>query len=290
MLVQGQIDAYFKAWNDRDHDALKALFIDGATYEDPTTRVPIHPYDLAAVVGAIANFMPDFHFEPGTTTLAGDRALTEWLIRGTNSKPIKPGIDATGKSLHLKGVEVFHGTDRFQSVSRIFDQKSLYEQLGMQVIVEPFAQGKTTFGYSKRVSTGNASIPGAVALTWILFRNQSELDRIRIHSARIIQDFLEQPGFISIVTGAAGNRAFTVTAWESEAALYHALELEHSGAKQDFRSSDLATGIWTSVWRPDHINRLWSRCSVCGQPNNAGDGLTPCCHCGAELPPRETYW
>jgi PRTRC genetic system ThiF family protein len=36
-------------------------------------------------------------------------------------------------------------------------------------------------------------------MTWIEFRDQSELDRIRTHSAKIIQDFLDEPGFIAIV-------------------------------------------------------------------------------------------
>jgi len=89
----------------------------------------------------------------------------------------------------------------------------------MQVIVEPLSQGKAFYGYSKRVPSGNPAVPAVMGITWIRFRDQSELDRIRTHSAKIIQDFLDEPGFISIVTGAAGDRAFTVTAWENEEAL-----------------------------------------------------------------------
>lgn len=290
MLEHDLIAAYFRAWNEHHSGNLKGLFADGATYEDPTTRIAVHPWDLAAVVAGIEKFIPDFRFEIEVCSVTGDRALVEWVMKGTNTQPIKPGIDATGRCLHLKGVEILRGTDSLQSVYRIFDQKSLYEQLGMQVIVEPFLQGKATFGYSKRVSSGNPNPPGVVALTWIGFRDQSELDRIRTHSARIIQDFLDQPGFISIVTGAAGDRAFTVTAWENEAALYHALDLGHSHAKQDFRASDLSPGVWTSVWKPDHINRLWSRCTTCGQANDADLQPTSCSNCGTILPAKQAYW
>jgi len=106
----------------------------------------------------------------------------------------------------------------------------------MQVIVEPISQGKAGYGYSKRVESGSKAVPAIIGLTWIRFRDQSELDHIRIHSAKIIQNFVEEPGFISIVTGAVGDRAFTVTAWEGEAALHSALDKAHSRAKHDFRT------------------------------------------------------
>lgn len=65
----------------------------------------------------------------------------------------------------------------------------MYEGFGLQVIVEPFAQGNTTFGYSKRVVSGNPAPPAVVALTWIRYRGIEELDRIRQHSTRIIAEF-----------------------------------------------------------------------------------------------------
>jgi hypothetical protein len=86
----------------------------------------------------------------------------------------------------------------------------------------------------KRVPSGNLNVPAVVGMTWNRFRDQSELDRIRTHAARIIQDLLDEPGFISIVTGAAGDHAFTVHASENEAAIHNALEKSHSRAKLDF--------------------------------------------------------
>ena len=65
-----------------------------------------------------------------------------------------------------------------------------------------------TYGYSKRVSSGNMNPPSVIGLTWIMFRDQSELDRIRTNSSRIIQDFLEEPGFISIVTGVEADTLY----------------------------------------------------------------------------------
>ena len=290
MAIEDQIEAYFAAWNAHDGTAIGELFSSAGTYEDPMTRMAVHPYDVQAVMESMVNVFPDFHFQINSKTIAVDRAAVEWELTGKNSNPIKPGIDATEKILHLRGIEIFEGLDRFTRVSRFFDQKSMFEQIGMQVIVEPLQQGKAAYGYSKRVASGNLNVPAVVGMTWIRFRDQSELDRIRTHAARIIQDFLDEPGFISIVTGAAGDRAFTVHAWENEAALHRALERSHSRAKHDFRTGDLSSGVWTSVWKPDHINRLWVRCTACAQPNDATESPRVCVNCGAALSERPPYW
>ena len=134
--------------------------------------------------------------------------------------------------------------------------------------------------YSKRVASGNLDVPAVVGMTWIRFRDHSELDRICMHAARIIQDFLDEPGFISIVTGAAGDRSFTVHAWENEAALHNALEKSHLRGKHDFRTGDLSFGVWTRVWKPDHINCLKVRCTSCSQPNDATRSPRECVNCG----------
>jgi hypothetical protein len=258
-----------KPRNAHDADQLGRLFFTQATYEDPMTRIPVLPYDIGAVVELVAALLPDFRFEVLSKVTSGQTGVVEWRLTGGNTKPWKPGIEATGKMVHLQGVEVFEGGSEFRRVKRYFDQKSMIEQIGMQVVVEPYQQGKATYGYSKRVASGNLSVPAVVGLTWINFRDQSELNHIRTHSARIIQNFLEEPGFISIVTGAAADRAFTVTAWDSEEALYRALAKNHSHVKHDFRTGDLSPGVRTSIRKPQQINRLWSRCLACGRPNDA---------------------
>ncbi|MGD0548754.1 MAG: nuclear transport factor 2 family protein [Terracidiphilus sp.] len=289
MSIEQRIEDYFEAWNEHDARGAEKLFPEGGTYEDPMTRMPVHPHDVAAVMDSISNVFPDFHFEVKDRIVANDRAVVEWEMRGKNTKPLKLGVEATDRNLHLKGIEIFKGADEFTSVTRVFDQKSMYEQIGMQVIVEPFLQGMAAYGYSKRVSSGNSSVPAIMGMTWIRFRDQSELDRIRAHATLIIQDFMDEPGFISIITGAAGDRAFTVHAWESQEALHRALNKTHSRAKHDFRTGDLSPGVWTSVWKPDHINRLWTRCSMCAQPNDATENPSTCANCGATLPERPPY-
>jgi len=290
MIEEGAIRQYFEAWNTHDAVKISGLFAKEGMYEDPVTRMAVHAWDIETVLWSLESVLPDFAFEIVSTVVGEDRATVEWMLRGANSQPLKPGIEPTGKTTSLRGVEVFEGIGGFRRVKRYFDQKALYEQIGMQVIVEPIKQGKAVYGYSKRVASGNAAVPAVIGTTWIGFRDQSELDHIRTHSAKIIQNFLEEPGFISIITGAAGDRAFTVTAWEDEEALYRALNKAHSRAKHDFRTGDIAPGVWTAVWKPDHINRLWTRCPSCSQPNDATDDDRACSKCGAALPERPPYW
>ena len=290
MIEEGTIRQYFEAWNAHDAAKIAALFAKEGTYEDPVSRMAVHPWDVETVVWSLETVLPDFQFEIVSMVMSGDRATVEWIMQGTNSKPLKPGIEPTGKTTSLRGVEVLEGASGFNRVQRYFDQKTLYEQIGMQVIVEPITQGKAVYGYSKRVASGNTAVPAVIGTTWIRFRDQSELDHIRTHSAKIIQDFLDEPGFISIVTGAAGDRAFTVTAWETEGAMYNALDKAHARAKHDFRTGDIAPGVWTAVWNPDHINRLWTRCPSCSQPNDVTDDHRECGNCGAALPERPPYW
>lgn len=283
--------AWMDAWNAHDGALAAALFGDGGTYEGPTTRMPIHAYDLAPVIEALEAQFSDFKFE--TEHVVGDdsRFTIEWTLRGTNDSPVKTGVAATGRRLHVHGVDCMQAADgRITSVRRVYDRRGMMEQLGLQVIVEPYRQGPATYGYSLHASSGSPAVPGIVALTWIQGRDESERDRVRAHSGKIVADFLAEPGFIGIVTGFAGERGFTCTAWEDETALYRALDKQHARAKQDFRTSGLSPGVWTSVWKPHHINRLWVRCTTCDQPNDSATSAGTCANCGEALPPRPAYW
>lgn len=285
------VSAWFEGWNARDGERVSALFAESGTYEGPTTRMAIHAYDLTPVIEALAAQFSDFTFETGAVIDDGTRVAVEWTLRGTNDGPIKTGVIATGRRLHMTGIDVIETRDgKIAAVRRTYDRRAMMEQLGLQVIVEPFRQGKASYGYSLHASSSNPAVPGIIALTWIQGRDESERDRERGHSGKIVADFLEEPGFIGIVTGFAGDRGFTCTAWEDEAALYRALDKQHARAKQDFRTSGLSPGVWTSVWKPHHINRLWVRCATCEQPNDMTDDRRQCANCGADLPPRPSYW
>jgi hypothetical protein len=290
MSLEQEVREYFAAWNARDAERLQSRFMANGKYEDPTRSGPAEAPLFRRILEEWLGFLPDFHFEIKGVQEAGGAACAEWVLHATHAGPYRPGFEPTGRRIELPGCDIFEGAAGFRSARRYFDQRALTELLGLQTIVEPYAQGPATYGYSKRVTSGNPAPPAVLGLTWIEFRGAEELDRIRVHSSGIIQDFLEEPGFLSIVTGAAGNRAFTVTAWESEEAMQRALAKTHSRAKHDFQTTEIATGVWTSVWHPVRVNRLWSRCAQCSAANDRSSGRRQCGRCGAELETAPLYW
>lgn len=146
------------------------------------------------------------------------------------------------------------------------------------------------FGYSLRVASGNANPPGCIALTWITGADEAGRARIREHAKQNVADFLETPGFLSIVTGFIGLRGFTVTAWESEESMRAALSKHHAEAMRDLFAGEYVASVWKSVWRPTRVNRLWVRCTACKALGDASDNARACAACGATLPDRPTYW
>lgn len=157
-------------------------------------------------------------------------------------------------------------------------------------LAQPIESGAARYGYAMRVASGNPKPPGVIALTWITGKDEAERERIRAHSRQNVRDFMEEPGFISIVTGFIGLRGFTVTAWEDEAALRRGLGRHHALAMKELFGEDFVASVWTSVWTPSRINRIWVRCPSCASLEDVSDDHRSCNHCGAPMPERPAFW
>lgn len=157
-------------------------------------------------------------------------------------------------------------------------------------LAEPIGSASAQYGYSLRAASGNKRPPGVIALTWIAAKDAAERERIRAHSRQNVQDFMAEPGFISIVTGFTGLRGFTVTAWEDEACMKRALAKHHSVAMKELFGGNFVASVWTSVWSPTRVNRIWVRCLACGSLEDVSDDHRGCCHCQAPLPERPAFW
>lgn len=155
---------------------------------------------------------------------------------------------------------------------------------------EPIGTEATQYGYSLRAASENKRPPGVIALTWITAKDPAERERIRAHSRKNVQDFLSEPGFLSIVTGFTGLRGFTVTAWEDESSMMQALSKHHAVAMKELFTEDFVAAVWTSVWTPSRINRMWVRCTACGSLEDVNDDHRECTKCHAPLPTRPAFW
>ena len=157
-------------------------------------------------------------------------------------------------------------------------------------LAEPIESATAQYGYALRAASGNKKPPGVIALTWITAKDPSERERIRAHSRENVKDFAAEPGFISIITGFTGLRGFTVTAWEDEASMKHALSKHHATAMRVLFGERFVASVWTSVWTPTRINRIWVRCPSCGSLEDVSDDHRSCHKCQATLPERPSFW
>lgn len=289
-MTYDPIEAYVAAWSAGDGAAVAGLLAADGTYEDPSTGGAIAAAQLPGVVARLSAAFPDRVFTTSAVTQGVGRTIVEWTMHGALLGPLH-GAPATGRRVVLAGVDVLvHGADGLRAVRRHYDARDLAEQAGLTVLVQPGDQGRAHFGYSMRVASGNPRPPGVIALTWIAGADEAEKERIRAHARRNVQDFLAEPGFIAIVTGFTGLRGFTATAWEDEGAMRRGLAGHHATAMRELRQERFVASVWTSVWQPLRVGRLWLRCVACGQLADASADPGSCPACAAALPPRPEFW
>jgi steroid delta-isomerase-like uncharacterized protein len=282
------IDHFYDAWNRHDAAAIVEPFAANGQYADPLTRVDLSGDNLTDHVQNVFDVIRDLQITLSRTIEHDGAAATVWTIEGTWDGKLGR-LTASETPVRFEGTDVFEVDDgRLQRVRRSFDQLAVAEALRLQTIVEPYSDGAMTFGHSLR-SWVSKEKPGALGMTWLLARDETEKLAIRARARDIISHFREVPGFIGIVTGFAGLHGFTLTAWETEEALRLATHSgAHSEAMHAFRADDLSGGVFTSVWAPIRLNRMWIRCPL-GHPNDATRADGKCEVCGEPLPAAEPY-
>jgi heme-degrading monooxygenase HmoA len=281
-------DVFYEAWNHHDAAAVAASFAEYGVYADPLTRVDLSGGELADHVQGVLDVIHDLSVTVTRAISADDAATVAWTIEGTWDGKLGELV-AAETPVRFAGIDVLEfDDDGLKRVQRSFDQFAVADALRLQTIIEPYAAGDLTFGHSMRGWVSKAK-PGALGVTWLLARDDAEKLAIRARAREIIAHFREVPGFIGIVTGFAGLHGFTLTAWENEEALRAAT---HSGAHRDamhaFREDGLSGGVFTSVWQPVRLNRMWLRCPR-GHPNDATRADGKCDVCGEPLPVPEPY-
>ena len=146
------------------------------------------------------------------------------------------------------------------------------------------------FGTAVRACAGSTMTPGAVSLTWVDVRSPGEAEEVRLSAAAVAAELAAEPGFISWMGLEIGSRLYTITAWESSDAVSAVLRNRtHQAAVRRFFTGNLGAAASTGVWRPDHLNALWTRCPACATMiDRARAGGT--CPCGEPLPEAPESW
>ena len=285
------IDDFYDAWNRRDGAAIIALFTESGAYVDPLTRIELAGDKLADHVQNVLGVIRDLRITATRRISDNGASAAAWTIEGTWDGKLGP-LTASKTPVHFDGIDVVElAGGRLRRVRRSFDLLAVADSLRLQTIVEPVSDGPLTFGHSMR-SWVSKEKPGALGMTWLLARDETEKLAIRARARDIISHFRQVPGFIGIVTGFAGLHGFTLTAWESEEALRVATHsAAHSEAMHAFREEGLSGGVFTSVWVPLRLNRMWLRCAL-GHPNDATRADGKCEICGQPPnhgEPKTTY-
>jgi steroid delta-isomerase-like uncharacterized protein len=279
---------YFDAWNAHDADAIVKTFADDGTYRDPTTG-EISGDAIGANAKRLWDVFPDLSFEIVSVAEAGPgRVVAEWIMKGTNAGAFQ-GLPATGRAISLPGADVIEiGTDEIKAVKGYFDTRVIPEQLGLQVLVQPFKVGPFSFGNSIAVQSGKKTKPGAFGITTI-WNTDAETEEIRALSRATATEMLRMEGFIGVTLLRIGGRGVTISAWEKPE---HTKQLMRGGAHTEAMRkfwAELGESAYTSVWIPDHINPLWVRCTVCRKMNDY-EKNSGVCSCGQPLPEAHSYF
>lgn len=130
-------ERYLAAWNSHDPAAVAACAHADVIWVDPALAEPARGRaEVAAFAEASCAGFPDLRFsEPGPPAITDDSlaAYVPWRMTATNSGPIDPpGFAATGKTIDVKGFDVWQFRDgliwRYEA---IYDFSEIARQLGL---------------------------------------------------------------------------------------------------------------------------------------------------------------
>ena len=121
----------FEILNTRDVEPLRAFWTD-ATVERFPSRTVRGTDAIVAYFNEVFAAMPDFHMEVVSVAETGDDVFVRWHLTATHSGAPFEGIDATGRTLAIDGMDHFVVRDgTLVSNFVIFDQMQFARQLGL---------------------------------------------------------------------------------------------------------------------------------------------------------------
>ena len=288
MSLLEPVERYFDAWNSHDGDAIAACFDPDGGYTDPVSGRLVPP-GITAYASGLFDAFPDLRFELDVTAIDGSCVVARWTMTGTQTGPLN-GLPPTEARIKLPGVDVISVGDKgLLSVDGYFDQRTLIEQLGAQVAVQPTSVGALAFGTSVRFRSSNTSVPGALAMTWIEVRSEAEAEDVRQRSRAIAAEMARVPGFLGWVGIVIAERLYTLTLWDDPGTLGQLrANAQHKAAVRKMLQTDFGTAWHTGVWVPHHLNPQGRRCPKCGTVSYADRSDQPC-PCGESSPARRAY-
>lgn len=279
---------YFGAWNHHDPGGIRGWFAPTGAYRDPMCGTALTGPAIAAYATEFFKTLPDAVFELRSLEACGDGALAAQWLMGAEPNSLQHG-GGPGGGAALRGADFLRfDQGLLVSAERYFDPALVPGRATRQraaALPTPVASS-----YGTRLHLGRPTRPGAFSLTSLELSSEEDLAALSRLGAEIQTAMAGTEGVISVTTFAAGNRAYSVTAWEDATKAGSMLrQPAHRRAMEAFFSGGLGVAGWTSVWVPERLNSLWIRCGACGE---VADAESPGrrCPCGRALPEIDGYW
>ena len=101
------LQAFLDAFNDHDVDAIMSYFAEDCVLDMPRGPAPggqrlVGKQQVREGIQSRLDSIPDVHYGDDRHWLCGDRAVSEWTLRGTRR---------TGESIEVRGCDLFQFVD-----------------------------------------------------------------------------------------------------------------------------------------------------------------------------------
>ena len=101
------LHGFLEAFNAHDVDAIMSFFTDDCVFDTPRGPAPgghrlVGKQQVRQGIQARFDGIPDIEYGDARHWTCGDRAVSEWTIRGTQ---------ASGESIHVRGCDLFELVD-----------------------------------------------------------------------------------------------------------------------------------------------------------------------------------
>ncbi|MDA0637849.1 ester cyclase [Nonomuraea sp. MCN248] len=265
------VDAHLAAWESGDPAAVAAS---AASYADPDSGGVLTGDALTAHAARMLACFPGPRFQVDRVTADAGAATVSWTLRAGH-RAAYLGLPATNGAVTVSGADLVTLDQDGAHVRRTYDRLALAESLGYAARFVPAADDTREYGLSARVPMDRTDRPGALVLTWLQIRDDAEAADVDLLSVEIVKSLRATRGFLGATTFDAGDRKFTLSAFDRPESLRAVHARPHQRAMRRFFRSGLCARVHTSVWYAASA-RDYARCPGCAAV--VADGAA--CACG----------
>lgn len=131
----------FEALARRDADAMAACYADDAVVDFVPVGEKHGPAEIGGYLGGVFKAVPDLETEWSITTADDRVAVVQWTMRGTFTGEPFMDVEATGKRIELRGIDVMQIADgKIQHNTAYYDGMEFARQIGMMPAADSGAE------------------------------------------------------------------------------------------------------------------------------------------------------